>query len=144
MERTIILLGERCSDFTTHGIMVDGGKQSSLCLFATSERRGLGLWAALYIYHDTHLRSSELWSNFENILEQLTLCNPMTPDSRFCLLGRFYRTPHLGMPLGGWPREQYVDVSCQSDVDRGCLDSHEDVSLILTEAYVPIVQYRGI
>lgn len=35
----------------------------------------------LYIYHDTHLRSSELWSIFKNVLDSLTLCNPITPDS---------------------------------------------------------------
>ena len=87
--RINILLGERCSDFTTHGIRLNWGKQSSLCLFATSEGRGVGLWAALYIYHDTHLRSSELWSNFKNVLDSLTLCDPITPDSSVYILGPF-------------------------------------------------------
>lgn len=42
-------------------VQLDWEKQSSLCLIATSGGRGVGSWAALYIYHDTHLRSSELW-----------------------------------------------------------------------------------
>jgi hypothetical protein len=48
------------------------------------------------------------------------------------------------MPLGGWLREQYVDVSCQPEIDRSCLEDDEYVSLFLKEVYMPIVQYRVI
>lgn len=77
--RINILLGERCSEFTTHGIKLNWGKQSSLCLFATSEGRGVGLWAALYIYHDTHLRSSELWSDFKKYAGLTDFIQPHNP-----------------------------------------------------------------
>jgi len=52
------------------------------------------LWAALYIYHDTHLRSSELWFNFKNMLDSLTLCNPITPDSS--VYSDVFIEPHIG------------------------------------------------
>ena len=146
-ESISFLLGEQCSRLYDSWCSVfswTGEKQSSLCLFATSGGRGVELWAALYIYHDTHLRSSELWFNFKNMLDSLTLCNPITPDSSVYILGRFYRTPHLGMPLGGWSREQYVNVSCQPDVDRGCLEDDEYVFLFLMYVYLLIVQYRVI
>jgi hypothetical protein len=144
--RNIILLGEQCSNPYDSWFSVGLGKSSLPCVYSSPPK--VEVWdygrRHMYIYHDTHLRSSELWSSFMNVLHSVTLCNPITPDSSVYILGRFYRTPHLGMPLGGWSREQYVNVSCQPDVDRGCLEDDEYVFLFLMYVYLLIVQYRVI
>jgi len=50
------------------------GKTSLPCVYSPPlEVEVRNYWAELYIYHDTHLRSSELWSNVKIKLDSLIL-----------------------------------------------------------------------